>query len=188
VIRTKYFKLFIKKNISNNIAAFDREDKRISIVEQKLNEFTKLLDETNVDSRRLKDFEEKISAAFRETRLKREKLAAFEMLDNQPELTRIDLLNNLDVLLSKHQLNSNFTKKPLKKDVTKRIVLILTGIVLITLGFSMIILPAPPYFEMFTIFYFNDNDGITIMDLISLLIILAGVYFIVINISKETYN
>ena len=50
---------------------------------------------------------------------------------------------------------------------------------MITLGFGMIIMPAPPYFEMFTIFYFNQNDGITIMDLISLLIILAGIYLLI---------
>lgn len=50
---------------------------------------------------------------------------------------------------------------------------------MIIMGFGMIIIPAPPFFEMFTIFYFNRNDGITIMDLISLLIILAGVYFLI---------
>jgi hypothetical protein len=50
---------------------------------------------------------------------------------------------------------------------------------MIIMGFGMIIIPAPPFFEMFTIYYFNQNDGITVMDLISLLIILAGIYFLI---------
>ena len=58
-------------------------------------------------------------------------------------------------------------------------VLIALSIIMIILGLGMIIMPAPPFFEMFTIFYFNRNDGITIMDLISLIIILSGVYFLI---------
>jgi len=50
---------------------------------------------------------------------------------------------------------------------------------MITLGFGMIIMPAPPFFEMFTIFYFNSHDGVTIMDLISLLVILFGIFFLI---------
>jgi hypothetical protein len=44
------------------------------------------------------------------------------------------------------------------------------------LGLAMIIMPAPPYFEMFTIFYFSKDDGITLMDVISVIILLTGVY------------
>jgi hypothetical protein len=62
--------------------------------------------------------------------------------------------------------------------------LILISLVLIMLGFAMIIMPAPPYFEMFTIFYFNPQDGVTLMDVISLLIILTGVYLLVKSIYK----
>ena len=57
---------------------------------------------------------------------------------------------------------------------------------MITLGMGMIIMPAPPYFEMFTIFYFNPNDGVTIMDLISLLIVFTGVYLLVSSLLKKT--
>lgn len=177
--------MFIKKNTSKPVAAFNHDEKQILIVERKLQEFIQLLSETTIDSVKLKGFEEKLSAAFKQNRLKAEKIEAFEALDEQPDLSRIDLLNNLDVLLSKHQLNSDLTKKQFKKDLTNRIILILTGIVIITLGFSMIILPAPPYFEMFTVFYFNDHDGVTIMDLISLVIILVGVYLIVTNIQQK---
>lgn len=141
-----------------------------------------------MNSRKVKTLEKRINTAFQRTMLKRENIEAFEALDNRPDLSRVEMLDNLDVLLSQHQLNSSVTKKHLKKDVTKRIVLVLIGIVIITLGFSMIILPAPPYFEMFTVFYFNDQDGVTIMDIISLLIILTGVYLMIVNISKKNLN
>lgn len=179
--------MFLKKNTAF-IPASEHDDKQFLMIEQKLNELLQLIDQTNIDNLKLRGFEEQLNNAFEETRLKREKIEAFKVLDNQPELTRMDLLNNLDVLLSKHQLSSDFTKSQFKKNVSKRIVLVVTGIVLITLGFSMIILPAPPYFEMFTIFYFNDHDGVTVMDLISLLIILVGVYLIINNISKGKHT
>ncbi|MFD0793804.1 hypothetical protein ACFQZX_09250 [Mucilaginibacter litoreus] len=60
----------------------------------------------------------------------------------------------------------------------QKIVLLIIGIVMITLGMAMIIMPAPPYFEMFTIIHFNAEDGVTLMDLISLIIVFAGVYLI----------
>ena len=167
------------------LAALEANDEKFSIVDQKLNELLKLLDNTAIDGVKLKTFEEKLSVALEETRLKREKIEAFAVLDNQPQLSRLELLNNLDVLLSKHELNSNLTKSRFKKNVPRQILLVLTGVVLITLGFSMIILPAPPYFEMFTVFYFNDHDGVTIMDLISLLIILVGIYLVVSNVAKK---
>lgn len=180
--------MFIKNNISERTAAFEENDEKILIIEQKLNDFIKVLNETNINSRRIKSLEEKMNIAFQQNRLKNVDIAAFEALDNQPDLSRSELLDNFDLLLSQHQLDSSMTKKHSKKEVTKRIVLVLIGIVVITLGFSMIIMPAPPYFEMFTIFYFNDHDGVTIMDIISLLIILTGVYLIIANTSKKSFH
>lgn len=77
------------------------------------------------------------------------------------------------------------SKKMMRLEYFKKIICLLIAISLITLGFSMIILPAPPYFEMFTIFYFTDDDGVTIMDLISLIIILCGIYVFVTTIIKK---
>ncbi len=67
----------------------------------------------------------------------------------------------------------------LRGERLSNIIFIVIGVVMIVMGFGMIIMPAPPFFEMFTIYYFNRTDGITIMDLISLLIILAGIYFLI---------
>lgn len=169
-------------------ATFEDNDEKILIIEQKLDDCIKLLGETNINSRKIKSFEEKMNTAFEQNKLKSENTDAFKALDNQPDLSRSELLDNFDVLLSQHQLDSSITKKQTKKEVTKRMVLLLIGVVIMTLGFSMIIMPAPPYFEMYTIFYFNDHDGITIMDVISLLIILIGVYLVIVNISKKSLS
>jgi len=66
-----------------------------------------------------------------------------------------------------------------------RIIKSVISILLITLGFAMIILPAPPYFEVFTIFYFNEQDGFTLMDLISLLVVFSGVYSLIIALQED---
>ena len=62
---------------------------------------------------------------------------------------------------------------------------IIISLLVITLGLAMIIMPAPPYFEMYTIFYFNEQDGFTLMDLISLLIIFCGVFTLIMTMSKK---
>src|SRR5690606_29908723 len=56
---------------------------------------------------------------------------------------------------------------------------VIIALLLILLGFGMIIMPAPPYFEMFTLFYLSPNDGVTIMDVISLIVAFTGVYVLV---------
>jgi hypothetical protein len=39
---------------------------------------------------------------------------------------------------------------------------------------------------MYTIFYLSDQDGVTVMDLISLLIVLSGVFFAITPWFKNT--
>jgi len=72
-----------------------------------------------------------------------------------------------------------------KNQEFSRIIKSVISILLITLGFAMIILPAPPYFEVFTIFYFNEQDGFTLMDLISLLVVFSGVYSLIIALQED---
>lgn len=157
------------------------------LIEKKLNELVQLLRQADMEKARIKYFRQKINNAFKQTGPENQ-MEAFKAFDNQDGLSRNELLNSLDVLLSQHQLDSKLSKKYIRRDWTKRIILVLTGMVMITLGYGMIILPAPPYFELFTLFYFNDQDGVTIMDLISLLIILVGVFLIVVNVSKKNHQ
>jgi uncharacterized membrane protein HdeD (DUF308 family) len=86
------------------------------------------------------------------------------------------LLNDFEMLLSQHELDTDVSKKYLNHERVKKTVVAIIGVTMITLGMAMIIMPAPTYFEMFTIFHFNPNDGVTLMDLIALLIVFTGVY------------
>jgi hypothetical protein len=62
------------------------------------------------------------------------------------------------------------------------------GILFITIGFIIITTPIAPEFEIATIFYFNEYDGFTVLDLFALLIIFIGVYFFIrAFISKEKH-
>lgn len=99
---------------------------------------------------------------------------AFKELDNN--LDRLDMVTNLELLLTRHPVDSRQSKKYRAQEKAKRAVLIAISVTMVVLGLGMIIMPAPPYFEMFTIFYFTDNDGVTLMDVISVLILLTGVY------------
>ncbi len=53
------------------------------------------------------------------------------------------------------------------------------GILFITIGFILIITPASAEFEIATIFYFNEYDGFTVMDLFALAIIFIGIFLFV---------
>jgi hypothetical protein len=61
----------------------------------------------------------------------------------------------------------------------------IVALLIIMLGFAMIILPTPSSFEIYTLFYFNEQDGFTLMDLISLLIIFAGIYVLLTSVYTE---
>ena len=112
-----------------------------------------------------------------------ESLKEFEKLDDM-NASPLELADNLEILLSQYQLDSKVSRKMVfVKRMVKASILII-GIILITLGFAMIIMPAPPYFEMFTIFWFSIDDGVTLMDLIALLIVFTGVYLFLSSIIK----
>lgn len=148
-------------------------------INRKLDELIKLLSEIDLDSRKIEEYRKKINAAFDNNNLN-----AYSAMDNQA-LTRDEMLNNLAVLLEEKPVNSRISRDYVKKHRAKNVVMGLLGMVMVTLGFAMIIMPAPPYFEMFTIFYFNNDDGVTLMDLIALAIVLTGVYLIINSFVKH---
>jgi len=166
----------IAKQISELQKVADEDDANI---ERKLDELIALLTKADIDSIKVKGYQKKFNDA-----IDKSSLEAFKQLDNE-SMSREDLLNNLGRLLEEHPVNSSLASVITKKSTTKRIVLALLGLTMITLGFAMIIMPAPPYFEMFTVFYFSNDDGVTIMDLISLVIVLCGVYLLVVSIIKH---
>jgi hypothetical protein len=143
------------------------------LLEQKADELVALIQKGVVDAKRAKAIQQKINKAIDEASLPKT-IEAFKELDAGQD--RLGLLNDFEMLLSQHQLDTNVSKQYLNNERVKKTVVAIIGITMITLGMAMIIMPAPPYFEMFTIFHFNPNDGVTLMDLIALLIVFTGVY------------
>ena len=144
---------------------FQPKDENIIAINQKMGELTVLLSQSKIDSETARELHKRFQQAIKDN-----------SLDDDD--------NEFSIMLSSPQ-NKKKLKRYLQSESISKFVLIALSIIMIVLGLGMIIMPAPPFFEMFTIFYFNHNDGITIMDLISLIIILAGVYFLIKGIYKN---
>lgn len=61
----------------------------------------------------------------------------------------------------------------------KGLALSFVGVLFITIGFILIITPASAEFEIATLFYFNEYDGFTVMDLFALAVIFIGIFLFV---------
>ena len=168
----------IKNNINKDVKDFQRIAENEAAIDKKLNELLDLLAKSDINSEAAKTYQQRFDNAIKEHGIQREQIEAFQNLDDT-NASREELLGEFEILLSTNQFGSKIKKKKLRGEHFSKLVLFIISLTMITLGFGMIIMPAPPYFEMFTIFYFNQNDGITIMDLISLLIILAGIYLLI---------
>ena len=153
-----------------------------SLLDAKVNELVSLLQNGDIDKEHIKAAQVKINNAI-DTLPVSQNFDAFKELDNN--LDRLDMVTNLELLLIQHQVDSRKSRKYLLQEKIKRVVLITIAITMTVLGLAMIIMPAPPYFEMFTIFYFSKDDGITLMDVISVLILLTGVYLFLNAILKK---
>ncbi|MCD0489820.1 hypothetical protein LPB86_16370 [Pedobacter sp. MC2016-14] len=150
---------------------------------QKLDEFLVLLDESKLDTENVKQLQYKINGVIDK---KINKVVIIEEIKavSESALDKLAQLDKLEILLNNNYLDSRQTRKISFKDGLLKFIKIIIGFLFVTLGFAMIIMPAPPYFEMFTVFYFNPDDGVTLMDLISLIIIALGIYIIVKSITK----
>ena len=153
-----------------------------SLLDAKVNELVSLLQNGDIDKEHIKAAQVKINNAIDRLPVS-QNFDAFKELDNN--LDRLDMVTNLELLLTQHQVDSRQSRKYLLQEKIKRVVLIAIAVTMTVLGLAMIIMPAPPYFEMFTIFYFSKDDGITLMDVISVLILLTGVYLFLNAILKK---
>ncbi len=138
------------------------------LLDTKTNELVAIIKTGAIDSDHAKIIQQKINKALKK-------------YDNLP----FNLQNDLELLLSAHQLQKATIKDRFDFETIKKYLLSIIGAVMITLGMAMIIIPAPPYFEMFTIYHFNANDGVTLMDLIALVIVFTGVYLFFNALSKK---
>ena len=174
----------IKRKIDNEIKNFQKIDEQDASVEAKLDELIELLGRTRLNSDKVKLYQDRINKAILRASDIEEKIKPFQELGADEALSREEMLDRMGILLSENKIDSNITKQYNKRGRLQAIILCLIAATLIILGFAMIIMPAPPSFEIYTVFYFNENDGVTIMDLVSLLIVLCGVFLFVISLNK----
>ena len=167
-----------KSNLSESLKKFENLDHKDEELNKKLSEFIKLLKDANLDSENIKDIQDRFNGAI-EHQLTSETLIKELQEVSMSNIDTLAQLDKLEFLLINNHLDSKEAKKITFSKKIINIIQLLIGFLFVTLGFAMIIMPAPPYFEMFTIFYFNPNDGVTLMDLISLIIIAVGIYIIV---------
>lgn len=142
-----------------------------------------VLERSQIDSKNIKEIQEKVNSALEK------KLSGAQLINEIKEVSMADMgklaqLEQLESLLNDNFLDSRDVRGYQLKENLSKFIKIIIGFLFITFGFAMIIMPAPPYFEMFTIFYFNTNDGVTLMDLISLIIIAVGVFVVIKSMFK----
>jgi hypothetical protein len=153
--------------------------------EEKLDELISIIIHSGLDDDSITRLRQKFNHAIELNGESKKAINAFKVIDSKDDASREDLLNEFSTLLLSNKIDSKISSSYLKARRTSRLFLMLVGMVMITLGFAMIIMPAPPYFEMFTIYYFSQDDGVTLMDLISLAIIFAGIFVFIRSIYKK---
>ncbi|PTR00945.1 hypothetical protein C8P68_101175 [Mucilaginibacter yixingensis] len=153
-----------------------------ALIETKVEELVALLHKNPPGQELALAIKQKINAALDETAFS-DKIEAFEKLDTNQ--SRLDMLDDLELLLSQHQLDSRASQKYLYGERIKKSMQIIIALTMMVLGIGMIVIPTPGYFEIYTLYYFNPNDGITVMDVISLLIIFCGVYLLINALIKK---
>lgn len=173
------------ENIKKDIEHLQQITDSNNVLDVKLDELVELLTKSDIDSDKVKAIRQRLNRALDETDSYREQIDAYQKVADSPATSREELLDEFSVLLAGQQVDSEMSKKYLRAERLSKLFLLIIGLLLITLGIAMIIIPAPPYFEMFTIYYFSMDDGITLMDVISLLIVLAGVFLVVKSVYKR---
>ena len=162
-----------------------KRDRHNPVLENKVRELIEEIGFSAVDKHQAHLYQQQIADAFENSAVRQKKVAPFQELGQDNNLSREELLEGLEKLLAENPIDSKINTQQTHRNTLQKVIMFIMAIILITVGFSMIILPTPPSFEIFTIYYFNANDGVTIMDLISLLIIFGGVLMFVLNFSRK---
>ncbi len=166
------------KKIFEELEHFSAIEEQPLAIQDKLDELINLLNSSDINSNNIKQIKDKFNIAIERKLSEHELLSEFQKVDNV-NLSRLEKLEIIEMLLQTNYIDTKVAKSIKFKNFLELIFPVLIGLVMVTLGFAMIILPAPPYFEMFTIFHFTLNDGFTLMDLISLIIVLTGIFVII---------
>lgn len=158
------------------------ENAEFKQIHMKMDELILLISQTEPDNTLLQELQIKFNAALRSaadsTALEPYKRIKNNFMNEEAdsELGQLLLMDNLD---------KSAQRKLATGQIIGLVVRVIIALLLVLLGFGMIIMPAPPYFEMFTLFYLNPNDGVTIMDVISLIVAFIGIYLLVSTLTKR---
>ncbi len=172
-----------KSKLTEDLKRLKHIERKDEDLIHKLSEFMELLQQSDLDSENIAEIKETLNDALEDKLNGKDALEKIQQI-SVGEMPTLDQLDQLEFLLNTNHLDSKQAKRITYNSIFLKIVKVVIGILFTTLGFAMIIMPAPPYFEMFTIFYFTENDGVTLMDLISLIIIAIGIYIIVKSFSN----
>ena len=165
-----------KTKITDELKNFEYLEKEERDLQDKLNEFILLLNESKLDSENVKNLKHRVNTAIDE-KLRERQLKGVRKLASA-EMNKLDQLDQLELMLKTSHFDSRDLRSGRLTQILYKGIKAIIGLLFVTLGFAMIIIPAPPYFEMFTIFHFTRDDGVTLMDLISLIIVAVGIYII----------
>lgn len=169
---------------------FDRETEQLAgetdaktQIQEKLTEVLSLIRNTPLGNQTLREFQDQFDTAVRES----SDSISLQRYVRTPRnfSTDEETAAELDQLLVINKLDEKKVRKVNSYRLMGSVLRLIISVLLILLGFGMIIMPAPPYFEMFTLFYLNQNDGVTIMDVISLIVAFTGIYLLVHTLSKN---
>src|SRR5690606_34614894 len=123
---------------------------------KKLDELILLLSESQTDNELLQTLQTKFNAAVRSAADSRA-VQPNNRINNNRIYDGAD--SELGQLLFMKNLDKSAQKRASAWQIISKVLRVIIALLLILLGFGMIIMPAPPYFEMFTLFYLNPNDG-----------------------------
>jgi len=158
------------------------ENAEFKQIHTKMDELILLISQTEPDNTLLQELQLKFNAALRSA-------ADSTALEPYRKIKNNFIKEEADSEFGQLLLMDNLDKSAQRKLATGQIiglvVRVIIALLLVLLGFGMIIMPAPPYFEMFTLFYLNPNDGVTIMDVISLIVAFIGIYLLVSTLTKR---
>ncbi len=163
----------VKGGISESVKNLNQVEE----IHHKMDELIHLIAQTSLDEATKATLDARFQSviASRSTALQKHSSPIIDRKENN-EFGQLLFMDNLD---RRTQKKHTFYK------VASVLVRGIIACLLILLGFGMIIMPAPPYFEMFTLFYINPNDGVTIMDVVSLLVVFTGVYLLISIVLKS---
>ncbi len=180
-----------KLSIFEKILSDDTKSK-----ESMLDELVNILSDLDLNSNDLMAYSLKIQKLSKEKSFTG-KIKDFEKIDAK-HLSRDKALDEFELLLRNSDFNSDDAVKIVSARKIRYFTKYIIGILCFIFGLAIIILPAPPNFEMFTIFYFSNlegvgldtqslglnENGITLMDVLAMIIVFSGI-FIIISTGKK---